>query len=81
MSPVNVQLLKRPVVQLPPYLELERTKGMTYTFDTVAKRMSVVVERVDTPLIAHMGMRMELYPVDCRVPQGSIRMLVVDLSP
>ena len=47
--------------------------------ETIADGMSVVVERVDAPPIAHMRVRMELYAVDNWVAKSSIGVLVVNL--
>ena len=80
MSPVEIKSFERPIVQFPSYLKLKRTEGMSYSLNTVAKRMSIVIQRIDTPLVSNMWVSVVFDPVNNWVPQSCISTFVVNLS-
>ena len=80
MRPINIELFQYPIVQLSPDLELQGAERMGYALQTIANWVSVIVERVDAPLITNMRVRMEFNSVYHRVAKSSICMFIVDLS-
>ena len=80
MSSVKVKSFKRPVVQLSSDFKLKRAERVSDSFNTIAKRMSIVVEGIDTPFVTNMWMSMILYSVDNGISQGSVCTFVVDLG-
>jgi len=80
MRPVDVQSFEDPVVEFSSNFELQRAERVGDPFETVADGVGVVVERVNAPLVAHVGMRVEFNSVDDRIAQSCVDMLVVDLS-
>ena len=52
MGTVDVEFLENPVVQFASDFELEGAEGVGDAFETVADGVGVIIERVDTPLVA-----------------------------
>lgn len=53
---------------------------MSNAFNTIAERMSKVVERVDAPFIAYMGMSMESDSINNGISESGIGVFIVDFS-
>lgn len=53
---------------------------MGYPFETVADGVCVVVERIDAPLVAHVGMRVVLDTIDHGVSESGIDVFLVDFG-
>ena len=80
MSTVNVESFKRPIVELTSNFKLQRTERMSNALETITKRMSVVVERIDAPFITNMGMSMVFDSVNNWISESGIRTFIVDFS-
>ena len=78
MWPVNVKPFKSPVVQLSPDLKLQGAQGMGNTFKAITDWVSIVVERVDAPLVANVRMRMEFNSVYNWISHCCVGMLAVN---
>jgi hypothetical protein len=50
------------------------------SFDAVAKGMSVVIEGINAPFVPDMGMSVKSDPINNRVSESCVRVLVINLG-
>ena len=68
----HIQLVDQPVVRFPSRFELQGAEGIVDVLDGVDETVLEVVGRVNTPFVAHVGVRDILDSVGDRVPHARI---------